>query len=283
MNGLSALAHKMQQSPALSDNRQIAKDHDEKLQELFNNIMKKISLLEACKDGFSLENYQKQKHGFIKRTIQHNTYSGISTNTPRDILHPELYNSLKVLRDDLCNQRNLPVYMVCSSASIEQMTNTLPKTLHDLGNIPGFGKVKLKQFGKQFIDIISTYCEQHNLESHPEMVKEKKAGKIKRVSRPDTKMASFDLYKAGKTIIEIAAQRNLTVTTIEGHLAHYVAEGKLNIASFIDKEKLLIISRARQSSGSNAITVLKSLLPDTSYGELRLFLASEKSETLQVD
>lgn len=278
---LNAMVSIIHRSPALTDNRQLAKDHDDKLQELFDNISRKVHFIEGCKDGYSLENYQKQKGSFTKKSFPHNAYSGKSSFVPKDIQHPELYNLLKAKRDDLCSELNLPVYMVCSSVSIDQMTTALPTTLHALGNITGFGKVKLRQFGKQFIDIISRYCEDHGLESHPDLLPVKKIKKPKTDSKPDTKSASFDLYNAGKTIVEIAAERKLTVSTIEGHLAHYIAEGQIKIESLIDQQKLSIISNARQLSGSGSITTLKGLLPGISYGELRLFIASEKYDALQ--
>lgn len=279
---LTAMASIIQRSPALTDNRQLAKDYDDKLQELFNNITRKIHFIEGCKNGYSLESFQNQKYSFIKKKLPHNAYSGKSSFVPKDIQHPELYHLLKAKRDDLCSEMNLPVYMVCSSASIDQMTVALPITLHALGNISGFGKVKLRQFGKQFTDIISGYCEEHSLESHPELLPAKKIKKPKNESKPDTKLSSFDLYRAGKTIVEIAADRKLTATTIEGHLAHFIAEGQIKIESLIDQKKLSIISNARQSSGSGSITTLKELLPTISYGELRLFLASEKYNALKM-
>jgi len=42
----------------------------------------------------------------------------------------------------------------------------------------------------------------------------------------------------GKTIGEIAEQRERVEDTIEGHLAHYVALGKLDVNDFISTEKL---------------------------------------------
>ncbi|MFA4853487.1 MAG: helix-turn-helix domain-containing protein, partial [Bacteroidales bacterium] len=60
--------------------------------------------------------------------------------------------------------------------------------------------------------------------------------------KPDSKKLSFDLYKAGKTIEEIAQERSFVVSTIEGHLAHYVGTGELDIYSFITKENVNLIS-----------------------------------------
>jgi hypothetical protein len=273
----------MHQSPAITDNRQLAKDYSQKLQNLYDVICRKIHFIEACKDGFSIDSYQQQKLSFSKTLLPDTVYSGRSAAfVPKDVLHPGLYTLLKAKRDALCEQLNLPVYMVCSTASVEQLANALPMSLHALGNISGFGKVKLKQFGKDFITIISEYCSEHALESNPGAVAEKKVRKPKAESaKPDTKLLTFDLFKFGKTVREIAEARNLTVSTIETHLSHYITDGKIKIGDVIDAQKIKQISDAREAAGSDAITTLKSKLPDISYGELSMFLASLKFQALQ--
>src|SRR5690606_1157358 len=48
----------------------------------------------------------------------------------------------------------------------------------------------------------------------------------------DTKKVSYDLYLQGKTIAEIAKERTLNPVTIEGHLAHYVGLGLIDVKTF---------------------------------------------------
>lgn len=117
--------------------------------------------------------------------------------------------------------------MVCGTISLEQMANYLPQTLQALDKISGFGKIKLKQFGNDFTFIIQNYCEQNNIEPVAEMMPEKKVIKAKsKKQKPDTKKLSFGLYKEGKTIVEISKERNLSPTTIEGHLAYFIESGR---------------------------------------------------------
>ena len=278
---LLTLSEIIQRSPALTDNRQLAKEHDDKLQQLFDNISRKIHYINGCINGHSLEYYQKQKSSFTKKNIPHSAYSGKSSYVPANIQHPELYNLLKSKRDDLCSELNLPVYMICSSASIEEMTIALPTTLHALENINGFGKVKLKQFGKAFLDIIAAFCEEHDLDSKPGLLPAKKIRIKKAARKEDTKSQSFILYEQGKNIIEIAQERKLTVSTIEGHLAHYIAGGKIKIEKLIGSPKLAIMKNAKLLLKTESITLLKESYPAISFGEWRMFIAAEKHNALQ--
>ena len=278
-NDLCKTKHLLLQSPAITDNRQLAKDYNTKLQTLFDNICMHIHLLNVCRQGFSLQKYREQKSSFKKELFTVNAYSGKSAYVSKDILHPELYSALKDKRDEICKEKNVPVYMVCSTQSLEQMTSYLPQTLHDLGKISGFGKIKLKQFGNDFINIIQDYCELHNLESSEiDLPVKKVKTKTSTAIRPDTKKISFGLYKAGKSVQQISAERNLAISTIEGHLAHFIETGEIKIDELLDEEKLSSIREVIKQAGAGSIQTIKEQLPTISYGELRWAIASEKAQ-----
>ncbi|MBT1703849.1 helix-turn-helix domain-containing protein [Fulvivirgaceae bacterium PWU20] len=73
--------------------------------------------------------------------------------------------------------------------------------------------------------------------------KEKKAKKDK-TSEKSTYDISLELLKSGMTVTEIAAQRQLAVSTIEGHLAKGVASGAIPISTLADDETVREVSEA---------------------------------------
>jgi hypothetical protein len=97
-------------------------------------------------------------------------------------------------------------------------------------------------------------------------------------AKPDTKELSFALYKEGKTIFEIAEARGFAITTIEGHLAHYVSLGMIPVSQFVAKEKFdMIMEASKKIEGENKLTPLKlELGDDYSYSEIRFALATQK-------
>ncbi|MES2567853.1 MAG: helix-turn-helix domain-containing protein [Bacteroidota bacterium] len=105
--------------------------------------------------------------------------------------------------------------------------------------------------------------------------KEKKEAKIK---KPDTKEASFALYKQGKSAFEISQERGFALTTIEGHLAHYVSLGMIPVAQFVPDEKYkIIIEQFKTMEGENLLTPLKQALGDDySFSEIRFAIATQK-------
>jgi len=98
--------------------------------------------------------------------------------------------------------------------------------------------------------------------------------KNKKKEKHDTKKESYDQYKSGKTISKIAEDRNMVVGTIEGHLAHYVGLGMLNIHDFINKEKVMnILTVISEKKTENSGEIKASLGEDYSYTDIKYVLA----------
>lgn len=273
----------MLQSPAVTDNRQLAKDYGSKLQKIFDLHCYQVHLLSAGINGFDVSMYMEQKASFKKEPIPVTAYSGKSSYISQEIAHPDLYNDLKGKRNEIAAEKDIPVYMVCKTQSLEEMTQFLPCTLHELSLINGFGAIKLKQFGGYFINIIKDYCEIHGLdskkmESNSTNVKKAKHQKPAVSAKVDTKKVTYDLFKAGRTFLEIAKERKLAVTTIEGHLAYFIENGEIEIDSLLDKNKQLLILNGFSNSESRSLQILKEEIPSASYAELRWMIAAEKNK-----
>ena len=92
-------------------------------------------------------------------------------------------------------------------------------------------------------------------------------------------MDSYTLYKAGNTIAQIATARNLTTSTIEGHLAYYVYNGAINVTELVSDEKKHFIQDVVETYGAEKLGPLKEVLGDNySYGEIRATIAWMRKE-----
>ena len=96
----------------------------------------------------------------------------------------------------------------------------------------------------------------------------------------DTKLQTFKLFVAGKSIKEIAAERSLTVGTIENHLAHFVEQGDLNINYVVSSQHQKIIRGIiRSFDRAYTLSEIKNLLPaDYTYAEIKLVIADMKRD-----
>jgi uncharacterized protein YpbB len=74
-------------------------------------------------------------------------------------------------------------------------------------------------------------------------------------------------------IDEIAANRGLTKTTIEGHLAHFIKTKEISLRDFVSQEKEnKVLSAMKEESQMSAFFAL--LNGEVSYGEIRMVMAS---------
>ncbi len=90
----------------------------------------------------------------------------------------------------------------------------------------------------------------------------------------DTKKVTFDLYKQGISIEDIAKERKMVALTIEGHLAYYAGLGLIDVKTFVDEEKMNnIITVSKKLDTSLFGPIKQSLGDEYSYSEIRFAMA----------
>jgi len=259
----------------ITDSRVHAKEINVSLKEIFTGLSIRKHLLDGFSDKFEPAAYHLRKKNFIVPPFGINVYAGASEQKIQSI-HPLLHQKLRKIRDAICSKADLPIYIVAGTNTLDEMCRYLPQSLSELRKISGFGDAKTEKYGQQFLDVILNYCKENNLSSliHEKTPKRerKKAGEKK--NKIDTKAESFKLYKDGKQIEEIAKERGFARQTIEGHLAHYVATGEINITDLISKEKILLIEPVAKTFSGQSLTAIKEKLGhEITFGEIKLVLA----------
>lgn len=106
---------------------------------------------------------------------------------------------------------------------------------------------------------------------------EKRSVKKTKKNKHNTKEISFNLFRKGKTIEEIAEERKLVPSTIESHLAHYLALGVLDIHEIMPEEKFEVIAKVHSMVESDGLFPIKDKLgAEYSYGEIKMAVAALK-------
>lgn len=114
------------------------------------------------------------------------------------------------------------------------------------------------------------------LQKSPDSKRKKSSSKAKseKKEKVDTKKLSYDLYQQGKNIEEIAAERSMASTTIEGHLAYYIGLGLIDVKKFVSEEKLNNIITVSKTLDNKLFGPIKqSLGEEYSYSEIRFAMA----------
>lgn len=95
----------------------------------------------------------------------------------------------------------------------------------------------------------------------------------KKENKTPTAKISYDLYRGGKGVSEIAKERGLVISTIEGHLARYVEQGELEVTELLSEEKLGKITQHYEKGVTGSGEIKSALGDEVSYSEIKLALA----------
>ncbi|HXS58728.1 MAG TPA: helix-turn-helix domain-containing protein [Hanamia sp.] len=270
----------LENHPLITEHRETANIINEYLTQLLMAFHVENYFLDYCKQPFSVTTFLQHKLKFAQPKLSISCYASGKKQSFSDVPNPELFDTMKRWRDMIVEESGVPIYMVANQNSLKEIATYLPFTKKDLMQLSGFGKAKAEKYGDDILDAVQDYCSRNNLESNmaAKEATPKKERKEKSVEeKTDTNILSYNLFKEGKSMAEIAKERNLAIGTIEGHLASFVADGELDINEMVSMAKQLLIKDAFKIHGTSGTKNLKDNLPeDITYGEIRMVMAAEK-------
>jgi hypothetical protein len=260
------------QSPTDCDNKQAR----ESLLELLDDLEKEL----FCK----LRSFENSRDGFVALTyLQARNRAELDFTPERRKLEPQqeesstekpgrggLYGALIKWRNDLAGEHNTSGYMVLPQKTIAELARVRPTTTDELLAIKGFGKTKIKQIGAEVLALIKSFVERS--ESTPKVRKQLSEPKAKEVKPP--KVPSIDitlsLFREGKTIADIAAERELAPSTIESHLAKCIATGDVSVSELLSPERINAIRSYYEANENVSLSdALQAIGNGVTYSEIR--------------
>ncbi len=141
-----------------------------------------------------------------------------------------LFELLKALRKKIAKEKNVPPYVVFQDPSLEEMATTYPTTSQDLANINGVGLGKVQKFGKPFIDLITKYVDDNEIETTQDLVVKSAVNK--------SKIKIFIIQQIDRKINldEIVEAKDLTMTELVEEIEHICYSGtRLNLDYYINQ------------------------------------------------
>ncbi|MCF8274746.1 MAG: helix-turn-helix domain-containing protein [Flavobacteriaceae bacterium] len=252
-----------------TDNKAIEADIIKNLESIEEFIEAKNLFFNGLYEGFTIIKLLelRAKSVFILKEKPKKTRKSVIDGTT----NVELFELLRVLRNEIAHEHGLIHFQVFNQKALYEMCETLPLTKKELLLINGLGKTRVEKYGSAILNVIKHYCDENDIETLNDNISfEEKKPKSKKI---DTKKLSLELFKSGKSIEEIANERDLNENTIFGHLASFVSSGEVKITDLISKNHYEALKKLIPSMIFENLSDLKHQLDDTySYGELRLVL-----------
>ncbi|NLV18015.1 MAG: AAA family ATPase [Bacteroidetes bacterium] len=255
-----------------TDNKTVRRSLTEALERTRKEGIIKLACLNAVRQGFETGRYLDVR---AKSAIN---IPAVSIRAPKlledssgVIKYPELLSRLKEWRNDKAKEMNLPHYMILPQKTMVSLVNFLPQSLQTLKQIRGIGKKKTEKYGEELLDLIVSYCTEKNITAPDLKIIEKKKEKQ---PKEDTKKISYNLFREGKTIEQIAGERVLSISTIEGHLAYCVKRGEIPVSKFVSQEITDLITCQFEGTEEFKMGPVKIALGDrVSWSDIRFVLS----------
>ncbi|MGF2714203.1 ATP-dependent DNA helicase RecQ [Bacillus mycoides] len=190
--------------------------------------------------------------------------------------HP-LFEVLREVRKEIAQGEGVPPFVIFSDQTLKDMCAKMPQSDSELLTVKGIGEHKLVKYGSHFLQAV-----QHFIEDNPnyaetiktEVVSErKKSGKASANSHIET----YEMYKQGIDLNEIAKDRGLSRQTIENHLIRSFEDGmEVEWQSFVPAEYEALIETAVQNAEGGLKSIKEQLPGEVSYFMIRAYLQIRK-------
>ena len=250
-----------------SDNKAVRKSIGEATDKLAKEIRVKKICIEHCKSGFNTRTYLETRSKAAIE-VEETARSRKKPDSPATFSsNPDFYSLIKRWRAEKAELLQVEVARVLAQKTMLEIVQTLPVTGKELKDVKGMGGVRMKQFGREILEMILAYREKQGMDIPAEAEKEAERAGM------DSRQLSYDLFKNGLNIPEIARNRQMAQSTIESHLLNFVGNSNIDFYRLVEQRKVKVIEECIELNNFRSVTDLKAKLGDSySYSEIRFVL-----------
>ncbi|MGK0414198.1 MAG: ribosomal protein L21E [Polaribacter sp.] len=245
-----------------TDNKAVKKDFSKQFDTLQEKLEEKLFALQKMIIGFKVHDYLQVRAKAVLQKMEPTKKKQVASK--RD---PILALRLRELRDDISKSLGIAHFQIFTQETLYAICDDLPRSEAALLKISGMGKIRVQKYGEEILEAIESYCKENGMNKLNEQQKEDKKS---------TKQISFELFKSGLSIKEIAKERSLTAGTIENHLANFIPLGEIDVLELMELKRYKKIRNEIEKAGEvKGLTALKEKVNASfSYMELKMVLMS---------
>ncbi|MBY0526762.1 MAG: DNA helicase RecQ [Gemmataceae bacterium] len=189
----------------------------------------------------------------------------------------ELFATLRDLRRQLAEERNVPPYVIFNDATLRQLAAVRPSNAERMWLISGVGEAKLRDLGPRFLQVIADHCRQSGIAQDVAQAAPKREGPPKPAASTSElkRKPFFDLFRQQAAIDDVMHQTSRTRSTVTDYLTDFIREHRpKSIACWIKDDVYQQVAAAARRVGSDRLKPLYIELGEkVTYEEIRLVLA----------
>ncbi len=162
---VSELVALVEENPLTTDNAEVKRRVDEATAELLIELRLKEALLSWVEGNrFTVSEYLSRRNRLVielaeqPRRRTKGAAKGKAGAESQDILHAELYETLRAWRADKASEQKVPAYTVLQQKALIGISNMLPRTIDALLEVPYVGKRSVVKYGDDLLEMVREYC-----------------------------------------------------------------------------------------------------------------------------
>jgi ATP-dependent DNA helicase RecQ len=188
-----------------------------------------------------------------------------------------LFEALRDVRKILAESEKVPPFVIFSDLTLKDMCAKCPQTDEDFLHVSGVGEHKLQKYGETFMDAITVFCGEHP-DYKSELAVQETPKKPAKKAAGDSHLETLAMHQNGLGVDEIAAKRELAVSTIESHLLACAGQKQgVDFTKLIPAEFFPLLEKAVEEAGREKLKPIKELLPEeVSYFMIKGYLMHTK-------
>ncbi|WP_299782384.1 helix-turn-helix domain-containing protein [uncultured Formosa sp.] len=250
-----------------TDNQAVGNDISKNLDVIEELYESKLLYFNGLSDNFTTKTLLelRAKSVFLAKQKPKKSRKSIVDGT----INVELFELLRVLRNEIATENDLVHFQVFTQKSLYEMCEVLPLTKDELLKVNGMGATRVDKYGNAILSVIRDYCDENDIQTQSdETIFEDEKTKSPKIN---TKEVSLNLFKSGKSVQDIATERDLNENTIFGHLASFISSKEIKITDLMSTEHYDTLLKQIPEMKFDNLSDLKNQLDDVySYGELRI-------------
>ena len=177
----------------------------------------------------------------------------------------KLWDALRDCRRKLADAQDIPPYRIFHDATLMEMVSHLPLNHEQFARISGVGEHKLEAYADDFLQVLREHHDQQKSAQ----------------TNTDTVAETVQLFNSGMNVDTIASHRNLSATTIYGHLAKAIETSQIKLEDVVALDRKQIQSIQDMlldigEAGTRIKPVFEALEGAYDYGVLRCINAGTR-------
>jgi len=183
----------------------------------------------------STEVLRGQKKVFFRKDLLEKKKSSLPvkrrlTEEFADEFSRELWEKLRALRMETARTEDVPPYIVFHDTTLRAMIQHLPRTLAEMGEMQGIGQKKLEKYGLPFLELITAHIQEKGMPDRKPEARPQKPEPVRTsvLYHSSTISETFTLVQTGFSPEEIAQHRQLSLSTVYGHIVKLIEGGELS-------------------------------------------------------